>query len=292
MTHVLSVIASRGTLSPSLVAQVLRALPGTAVTWLAAEEACDLGPVMGDARVLAQAREALGDARIDVNLVARAGRRKRLLVADMESTLIQNEMIDELADTMGIGEEVARITSRTMNGELDFATALRARVALLAGLPVQRLDAVAARIRLMPGAACLIATLRNHGVFTAIVSGGFLFFTDLVRRRLGADHDEGNDLVIADGTLTGEVRDPVLDRDGKVRALRRLAAQLNIGVEDAVTVGDGANDLPMLKTAGLGVAFRAKPTVAAAAPVRITHGDLTALLFLQGYPRTAFVTPM
>ena len=291
MTHVISLIAAPGALDPSLVARLQGSFPGSGESWLAPEEACDVGPVTGDLDALARARAALGDARVDVNVIARAGRRKALLVADMESTLIQNEMIDELADTIGIGEEVALITFRTMNGELDFATALRERVALFAGLPVQRLATVAKRIRLMPGASCLIATLRAHGVFTAIVSGGFMFFTALVRRRLGADHDEGNDLVITNGTLTGTIRDPILDRDGKVQSLRRLAAKLEIGVEDALTVGDGANDLPMLRAAGLGVAFRAKPAIAAAAPVRITHGDLTALLFLQGYPRTSFVTP-
>lgn len=290
MTHVLCLIAAPGALDPALVARLRVSLPGTAETWLAPAEACDLGPVAGDPAVLARAREALCAAPVDVNLIERSRRRKALLVADMESTLIENEMIDELADTVGIGAEVARITFRTMNGELDFATALRERVALLAGLPVQRLETVAERIRLMSGASCLIATLRAHGVFTAIVSGGFLFFTNLVRRRLGADHDEGNDLVIMNGALTGTVRDPILDRDGKVLALRRLAAKLDIGVSDALTVGDGANDLPMLRVAGLGVAFRAKPAIAAAAPVKVTHGDLTALLFLQGYPRTAFVT--
>lgn len=291
MTHVLCLIAGPGALNPSLVARLRDSLPGASETWLAPGEACDLGPVTGDLDALARARAALGGARVDVNLIERSRRRKALLVADMESTLIENEMIDELADTIGIGEEVARITFRAMNGELDFATALRERVALLAGLPVQRLETVAERIRLMPGASCLIATLRAHGVFTAIVSGGFLFFTNLVRRRLGADHDEGNDLVTTNGALTGTVREPILDRDGKVLALRRLAAKLDIGVEDALTVGDGANDLPMLRVAGLGVAFRAKPAIADAAPVKITHGDLTALLFLQGYPRTAFVTP-
>ena len=291
MSHVLSLIAAPSALTASRVMHVRRVVPCTDETWLAPGEACDLGLRDSDPDILVRARDALADAGVDVNLIARAGRRKRLLVADMESTLIENEMIDELAETIGIGEAVAGITFRAMNGELDFATALRERVALLAGLSVERLATVAARIRIMPGAACLIATMRAQGAFTAIVSGGFTVFTGLVRRQLGADHDEGNDLEIAAGSLTGTVREPILTRDGKVQALRRLAAKLEIAVEDALAVGDGANDVPMLQTAGLGVAFRAKPAVAAAARVRITHGDLTALLFLQGFTRAAFVTP-
>jgi len=162
-------------------------------------------------------------------------------------------------------------------------------VALLAGLPVERMDEAARGIRITPGAATLIATMRRHGAYTAIVSGGFLFFTRIVREALGCDHDEGNDLEIASGTLTGEVREPILNRDGKLNALKRIAADRKVDLADTIAVGDGANDLPMLLAAGLGVAFRAKPSVAAAAPLRIDHGDLTALLYLQGYRRDQFV---
>jgi phosphoserine phosphatase len=288
MSHVL--VLTTDPAAPALderaVARARAALQDAAPpVWLAAGEACEIACAGGR---IDDVRAALSGAPIDANLVPAANRRKRVLVADMESTLIENEMLDDLAATVGIGAEVADITRRTMNGELDFRDSVRERVALLAGLPVERMEEAATRIRLMPGAATLTRTMRAHGAYTAIVSGGFKVFTVQVRAVLCMDEDQANDLEIAAGALSGEVREPVLGRDAKETALLRIAAARGLSADDALTVGDGANDLAMLARAGLGVAFRAKPAVAAQVPVRIAHGDLTALLFLQGYRRDEF----
>jgi phosphoserine phosphatase len=259
-------------------------------TWLAAALACEIAFAAADPGAAeGKVRAALAGAPVDINILPAAGRRKKLLLADMESTLIENEMLDDLAAMIGIGEEVAEITRRAMNDELDFRNALRERVALLAGLPAERMEDAAHGIRIMPGAATLAATMKANGAYTAIVSGGFLFFTRMIRQRLGFDYDEGNDLEIAAGSLTGEVREPILNRDGKVNALKRIARERRLDLGDTLAVGDGANDLPMLQTASMGVAFRAKPAVAAGARLRIDRGDLTALLYLQGYRQDEFV---
>lgn len=259
------------------------------VCWLAYGMAADL-PFHGidPHPATTAARQALNGRAIDLAAQTAADRRKRLLVADMESTIIENEMLDELADELGLRMQIAAITARAMNGELDFAAALRERVGLLAGLPAAALDRAAARIRIMPGAAVLVATMRTHGACCALVSGGFTVYTTLVRRRLGFDLDQANRLEVERGQLTGRVVDPILGREAKEAALRRLADERGLPLTATMAVGDGANDLSMLEAAGAGVAYRAKPVVAAAARLRIDHADLTALLYLQGYRAAEF----
>jgi phosphoserine phosphatase len=226
---------------------------------------------------------------VDAVMLPTANRRKRLLVADMESTMIENEMLDELADFLGLRERIAAITARAMNGELDFAAALNERVALLKDLPVSRLGEAARRIRYTPGGATLVATMKKHGATCALVSGGFTYFTSLVKKALGFDTDAANVLKHDGQTLAGAVELPILGKEAKLATLDRLCVERGIHVGEALTVGDGANDLPMLKAAGLGVAFHAKPVVAAEVAARIDYGDLTALLYLQGYRKSEFV---
>ena len=230
--------------------------------------------------------DALG---IDLNLLPDDGRRKRLLLADMDSTMIGQECIDELADLAGVGPQVAVITEAAMRGEIDFEGALEARVALLDGLPEAAIGRVIAeRLTLMPGAETLVATMRAHGDYAALVSGGFTAFTSWVASRLHFDEHRANRLEVADGRLTGRAARPYLGREAKVQALEDITAKLGITPQDALAVGDGANDLGMIERAGLGIAFRAKPVVAERAACRVSHGDLTALLFLQGYERSEF----
>jgi phosphoserine phosphatase len=218
-----------------------------------------------------------------------AGRRKKLLVADMESTIIENEMLDELAEFLGLRDKIAGITARAMNGEIDFAGALTERVGLLKGLGVAKLDEAARRIRYTPGGATLVATMKTHGAHCALVSGGFTHFTAMVQKALAFDSNTANMLTHNGATLSGTVELPIVGKEAKLATLKDLAARHGLTPADAVTVGDGANDLPMLQAAGLGVAFHAKPAVAAQVPARIDHGDLTALLYLQGYRRAEFV---
>lgn len=234
--------------------------------------------------------QGLQSIGVDLVVQAAAGRRKRLLIADMDSTMIQQECIDELADEAGVGAHVAGITARAMNGELDFEDALRERVGLLAGLPESVIATVIRdRISLMPGGPVLLATMKAQGAYAALVSGGFTAFTGAIAGVLGFDENRANTLLIESGVLTGKVADPILGRAAKVQALQEISARLCISPAEAMAVGDGANDLGMLGLAGAGVALHAKPSVQAECDIRVNHGDLTALLYLQGYSREEFV---
>ena len=233
--------------------------------------------------------QGLQQLGVDLVVQAAEGRRKRLLLADMDSTMIQQECIDELADEAGVWAEVSAITARAMNGELDFEAALRERVALLKGLPEAVIGSVLRdRITLMPGGTALLATMKANGARAALVSGGFTAFTGHVAQVLGFDENRANTLHIENGVLAGTVAEPILGREAKVQALVEISAQMGITAADVMAVGDGANDLGMLGLAGSGVALHAKPSVAAQCDIRINHGDLTALLFIQGYAREEF----
>ncbi|MBL25240.1 MAG: phosphoserine phosphatase SerB [Rhodospirillaceae bacterium] len=296
MDKVLTLIGEKGRLDETQISEVVATLAGMGAmidppNWLSYRTAVDL-PFMGieceDARDLAY--EALGDVAVDAIAQPSEGRRKKLLVADMESTIIENEMLDELADEAGIRDRIADITARAMNGELDFEGAIKERVGLLAGLEEGALARTAKLIRITEGAENLIATMRENGAICALVSGGFTYYTAEIRERLGFNLDQANQLEIADGKLTGRVIEPILGRDAKEARLRALCDEHKIPIEASISVGDGANDLAMLAVAGIGVAFHAKPLVAREASARVDHGDLTALLYIQGYRDDDFVS--
>ena len=235
-------------------------------------------------------RSVIGNDPIDVVVQRTGPRRKKLFVADMDSTMIGQECIDELADFAGLKAHVAAITERAMRGEIAFEPALRERVTLLKGLPVSVVEKVIAeRITLTPGAQTLVQTMRKHGALTCLVSGGFTLFTYRIAKMIGFDENRGNTLAVAGGKFEGVVGEPILGPEGKLATLLDLTARLGIGLEESMAVGDGANDLAMIEMSGLGVAYHAKPAVAAAARARIDHGDLTALLYMQGYRRDEFV---
>ncbi|MFD1791862.1 phosphoserine phosphatase SerB [Ochrobactrum teleogrylli] len=283
---------AKAALVPSLGIKASAAVNATGLYWLADGIACDIPLPTGLSAEEADAalRSALDGIPVDVVVQEQDRRRKKILIADMDSTMIQQECIDELAEEAGLRDHVAAITARAMNGEVAFEPALRERVALLKGLPLQVIDKViATRITLTPGGPELVRTMRKHGAYTALVSGGFTSFTHRIAEMIGFNEDRAN-LLLDDGAkLTGVVAEPILGREAKVERLEEIADRLGLTPEDAIAVGDGANDLGMIQLAGTGVALHAKPAVAAQAKVRIDHGDLTALLYIQGYRKTDFV---
>ena len=265
--------------------------PGSA-QWLFDEVAVDI-PFAGSDDIRAienRLRQARGDLPIDIVVQPVAFRRKKLFLADMDSTMIRQECIDELADFAGLKAHVAEITERAMRGEIEFEPALRERVALLKDMPVSVVDEVLKeRITATPGGRELVMTMRAHGAYTCLISGGFTLFSKAVAARIGFQENRANELKVHDGKLTGEVTEPILGRAAKLATLIELRESFDLDEIDTLVTGDGANDLGMIEAAGLGVAYHAKPAVAAAAAARIDHGDLTALLYAQGYRRDEFV---
>ena len=290
--HVVTLLTSPAdpSLDPALVDSLRNAWGGGEAQWLSPDEAAEF-PVAERPANLWEVWDEVQKMRVDLVVQPAAGRRKRALLADMDSTMIGQECIDELADMAGVGDRVKEITARAMNGELDFEGALRERVALLKGLDSAVIETVLRdRITLTPGGRELIATMKAEGGRTVLVSGGFTAFTGHVAASLGFDENRANTLLVEGGALTGRVAEPILGRDAKIAALKETAAGMGVTPAEIMAVGDGANDLGMLKLAGAGVALHAKPVVAAEVDRRVNFGDLTALLYLQGYARSEFVT--
>ena len=294
MKYTLTLIGNSATpLTDELIGAASGALPNSSdPDWLAEGIACDISfETERDDKVKAALSNQLVGAGIDIVVQPAEGRRKKLLVADMDSTIIQQECIDELAAELGLKEQIADITERAMRGEIDFEPALLERVGLLKGLPLSALESVYQnRITETPGGRALTATMRKHGATCALVSGGFTFFTQRIADAVGFDFNRANTLVFVDDRLSGDVARPILGRQAKIDALIELRAELKLPHEATLAIGDGANDLGMIEEAGLGVAYHAKPVVAEAADARIDHGDLSALLYMQGYRSSEIVT--
>ena len=294
MAFVATLVAnpSNPVLTPALAEEAAAALDASGLYWLADGIACDIALMDGANPDWQEAllRGVVGDAPVDVIVQQSETRRKKLLIADMDSTMIGQECIDELAAEVGLKDKVAAITARAMNGEIAFEPALIERVALLKGLPVTVVaDVIARRITLTPGGRQLIATMKARGYYTALVSGGFTVFTGPIAETLGFDENRANILLQEGGYLTGTVAEPILGKQAKVDALVDISTRLGISTAEALAVGDGANDLGMLHLAGSGVALHAKPVVSSQVKIRIDHADLTALLYIQGYRKTDFV---
>ncbi|HTI02145.1 MAG TPA: phosphoserine phosphatase SerB [Acidisoma sp.] len=290
MRHILTLVADRQstTLSAAVIRRVQEAVRGGDPVILSEGEAADISVDQPPDPVLMQ--EVLENAPVDWIVTKSRGRRKGLLVADMDSTIVTSETLDELAGYAGLQAEIAAITTLSMNGEIDFAEALRRRVSMLRGLSLDALRKTWEKTELMPGARELIATMRKHNALTALVSGGFTFFTGKVAEAAGFDRHHANVLLDDGVALTGEVAEPILDRDAKKATLLALAQERGLQLSATMAVGDGANDLAMLAVAGLGIAYHAKPIVAREAKARVDHGNLRALLFAQGYPAATFVS--
>ena len=279
---------SNPTLDPALVESLRNAWGGGDAQWLSPDEAAEFELAAAPDNQW-EVWADLQQMGVDLVVQPTLGRRKKMLLADMDSTMIEQECIDELADMAGVGDRVKVITARAMNGELDFDSALSERVGLLTGLPVTIIDQVLReRITYMPGGKTLLATMKAHGSYAALVSGGFTAFTEKVAAHLGFDENHANTLLTDGEHLSGKVGLPILGKQAKVDALERITTKLGISDADVIAVGDGANDLGMLHRAGTGVALHAKPSVAAQCDVRINHGDLSALLYIQGYYQAEF----
>jgi len=292
MTHVATMIGIASAVSAS-VESVRAALPNAGLPQWLGPEAVDIpfnAETAIDQRSLAERLRGTASG-IDIVVQPAPNRRKKLFLADMDSTMIRQECIDELADYVGLKAHVAAITERAMRGDIAFEPALRERVALLEGLPISVVEEVLRdRIKLTPGGKTLVATMRANGSVTCMVSGGFTLFTDRIAAMIGFDKSRANTLTLVDGhKLAGTVADPIFGRDGKRAALIELRQELRLAKEDTMAIGDGANDLDMILEAGLGIAYHAKPKIAAGAPARIDHGDLAALLYVQGYRKDEFV---
>ena len=289
-SHIVTLVASReaGSLTPQDAARALAYAEGRALTWLEAGQAVEfLAPRAPDRQAMAS---ILNHKAVDIFLTKPRGRRKAVLVADMDSTIVTAETLDELAAHAGLKDKIAAITARAMNGELDFHDAIRERVGLLKGLKLSALEETWNALEYSPGARTLVATMNAFGATTALVSGGFTVFSARVAAALGFAIHRAN-LLLDDGmALTGAVGEPILDKNAKLATLEELAASRGVKLAATLSVGDGANDLPMLQAAGLGVAYHAKPVVAAEVVNRVVHTDLTALLFAQGYPASSFKT--